>query len=331
MAQILADTLHQNSIVIEGLVISKWSRNVFEEMHRGGLTAANCTCSVWEGFNDTMANIAQWKRDLTENADILTQVHSVADIRRAKAENKVGIVLGWQNTYAIEQNLDHLRLFRDLGVRVIQLTYNTQNLVGSGCWESRDSGLSDYGRDLIDLMNELGILVDLSHVGDTTSRDAIAHSQRPVAYTHCFPNALLDHPRNKSDYMLQTLADKGGFIGVVAYTPFMPKGDNSTVEDVLDGFMHMIDLVGEDQVGIGTDFTQGQDAAFFNYLRSDKGIGRHLSKPMAKRPNNPIGLDGPSEYPNLTTAMIKRGWGETRIRKILGENWLTFLEKVWSS
>jgi membrane dipeptidase len=331
MAHTPADTLHQNSIVIDGLVISKWSRNVFEEMHRGGLTAANCTCSVWEGFNDTMANIAQWKRDMTENADILTQVHSVADIRRAKVENKVGIVLGWQNTYAIEQNLDHLRLFRDLGVRVIQLTYNTQNLVGSGCWESRDSGLSDYGCDLINLMNELGILVDLSHVGDTTSRDAIAHSQRPVAYTHCFPNALLDHPRNKSDDMLQTLADKGGFIGVVAYTPFMPKGDNSTVEDVLDGFMHMINLVGEDQVGIGTDFTQGQDAAFFNYLRSDKGIGRHLSKPMAKRPNNPIGLDGPSEYPNLTAAMIKRGWGETRIRKILGENWLTFLEKVWAS
>ena len=331
MAHTPADTLHQNSIVIDGLVISKWSRNVFEEMHRGGLTAANCTCSVWEGFNDTMANIAQWKRDLTENADILTQVHSVADIRRAKVENKVGIVLGWQNTYAIEQNLDHLRLFRDLGVRVIQLTYNTQNLVGSGCWESRDSGLSDYGCDLINLMNELGILVDLSHVGDTTSRDAIAHSQRPVAYTHCFPNALLDHPRNKSDDMLQTLADKGGFIGVVAYTPFMPKGNNSTVEDVLDGFMHMINLVGEDQVGIGTDFTQGQDAAFFNYLRSDKGIGRHLSKPMAKRPNNPIGLDGPSEYPNLTAAMIKRGWGETRIRKILGENWLTFLEKVWAS
>ena len=127
MTQIPADTLHQNSIVIDGLVISQWSRNVFEQMHRGGLTAANCTCSVWEGFNDTMANIAQWKKDLTENADILTQVHSVADIRRAKAENKVGIVLGWQNTYAIEQNLDHLRLFCDLGVRVIQLTYNTQN------------------------------------------------------------------------------------------------------------------------------------------------------------------------------------------------------------
>ncbi len=331
MAQSQSDMLHQDGIIIDGLVISNWSRDVFEQMHSGGLTAANCTCSVWEGFNDTMANIARWKKDLAENADILTQVHSAADVRRAKAENKVGIVLGWQNTYAIEQNLDHLRLFRDLGVRVIQLTYNTQNLVGSGCWESRDSGLSDYGRDVVDLMNELGILVDLSHVGDTTSRDAIAHSQKPVAYTHCFPNALLNHPRNKSDDMLRTLADKGGFVGVVAYTPFMPKGDNSTVEDVLDGFAYMIDLVGEEQVGIGTDFTQGQDVAFFDYLRSDKGIGRQLSKPMTKRPENPIGLDGPAEYPSLTAAMVKRGWSETRIRKILGENWLAFLKEVWGS
>ena len=96
MAQTPADTLHQDSIVIDGLVISKWSRDVFEQMHRGGLTAVNCTCSVWEGFNDTMANIALWKKDLAENADILTPVHSAADIRRAKAENKVGIVLGWR-------------------------------------------------------------------------------------------------------------------------------------------------------------------------------------------------------------------------------------------
>ena len=162
MAGILADALHQSSIVIDGLNISNWSRDVYEQMHRGGLTAVNCTCSVWEGFNDTMANIAQWKRDLDENSDILMQVHSAADIRAAKEAKKVGVFLGWQNTFALEQNLDHLYLFRDLGVRVIQLTYNTQNLVGSGCWESRDSGLSDFGRDVVDQMNDLGILVDLS-------------------------------------------------------------------------------------------------------------------------------------------------------------------------
>lgn len=329
MASILADALHQSSIVIDGLIISKWSRDVFEQMHKGGLTAANCTCSVWHGFNDTMTNIAEWKKMLAENSDILTQVHSAADIRRAKEEKKVGIILGWQNTFALEQNVDHLYLFRDLGVRVMQLTYNTQNLVGSGCWESRDSGLSDFGRDVIDVMNELGILVDLSHVGDTTSADAIAHSKKPVAYTHCFPNAIMDHPRNKSDEMMKMIADKGGFIGVVAYTPFMPKGDDSTVEDVLDGYEHIINLVGEDHVGIGTDFTQGYGVEFFQYLRSDKGQGRALSSGFAKRPDNPIGLDGPSEYVNLTEAMMKREWSEKRIRKVLGENWLRFLEEVW--
>ncbi len=329
MASILADALHQSSIVIDGLNISNWSRDVFEQMHKGGLTAANCTCSVWEGFNETMANIAQWKRDLDENADLLMQVHCAADIRRAKEAKKVGIILGWQNTYAIEQNLDHLYLFRDLGVRVMQLTYNTQNLVGSGCWESRDSGLSDYGREVIDCMNDLGILVDLSHVGDQTSRDAIAHSAKPVAYTHCFPAALKTHPRNKPDDMLKLIADKGGFVGIVAYTPFMPKGDASTVEDVLDGYEHVIGLIGEDRVGIGTDFTQGQGVEFFEYLRSDKGFGRPLSEPMTKRPDNPKGLDGPAEYPNLTEAMMNRGWSEKRIRKVLGENWLAFLEDVW--
>ncbi|MCA8929438.1 MAG: dipeptidase [Alphaproteobacteria bacterium] len=329
MANILADALHQSSIVIDGLIISNWSRDVFEQMHKGGLTAVNCTCSVWEGFNDTCANIAQWKRDIAENSDLLMQVHSAADIRRAKEAKKVGIFLGWQNTYAIEQNLDHLYLFRDLGVRVMQLTYNTQNLVGSGCWESRDSGLSDYGRDVIDAMNDLGILVDLSHVGEQTSRDAIAHSQKPVAYTHCFPAALQAHPRNKSDDMLKLIADQGGFVGIVAYTPFMPKGDDSTVEDVLDGYDHVIDLIGEDRVGIGTDFTQGQGLEFFEYLRSDKGFGRPLSPPATKRPDNPKGLDGPAEYANLTAAMMNRGWSEKRIRKVLGENWLAFLEDVW--
>jgi len=329
MASILADALHQSSVVIDGLIISNWSRDVFEQMHRGGLTAVNCTCSVWHGFNDTMANIAEWKKMLEENSDILMQVHTAADIRRAKEAKKVGVFLGWQNTFALEQNIDHMRLFRDLGVRVMQLTYNNQNLVGSGCWESRDSGLSDYGRDVIDLMNELGILVDLSHVGDTTSSDAIAHSKKPVAYTHCFPNAIMDHPRNKSDEMLKKIADKGGFVGVVAYTPFMPKGDESTIEDVLDGFEHMINVVGENQVGIGTDFTQGYGVEFFQYLRADKGIGRALSAGMAKRPENPKGLDGPSEYVNLTEAMMNRGWSEKRIRKVLGENWLGFLEEVW--
>ena len=165
--------LHKDAIVIDGLIISKWSRAVFEDMKRGGLTAANCTCSVWDGFKGTMENIAQWKIWFEEHDDLLTQVFTTEDIRRAKEEDKVGIILGWQNTGGIEDRVEFLRLFKELGVGVMQLTYNTQNLVGTGCWESVDSGLSDFGREVIDEMNRLGILVDLSHVGGQTSEEAI--------------------------------------------------------------------------------------------------------------------------------------------------------------
>ena len=172
--------LHDDCIVIDGLEISRWSRSVFEDMRKGGLTAVNCTCAVWEGVRGTMDNIAKWKRWFDENSDIILQVYSTNDIRRAKQEGKTGISLGWQNSYAVEDRLEYLQLFKELGVNTIQLTYNTHNLVGSGCWETVDSGLSDFGRDLIDEMNRLGMLVDLSHVGPKTSSDAIAHSKKPV-------------------------------------------------------------------------------------------------------------------------------------------------------
>jgi membrane dipeptidase len=306
--------LHRDMVVIDGLIIAKWSRQVFEDMAAGGLTAANCTCAVREGFVDTMANVAAWKRWLTENDDILLQVHGVEDIRRAKREGRVGIILGWQNTFAIEGELDRLRLFRDLGVRFMQLTYNTQNLVGSGCWESVDRGFSDYGRDVVDEMNALGIAIDLSHVGENTAADAIAHSKKPVAFTHCVPKGLLDMPRNKSDDLLKATADKGGFVGFAPYGPFLPTGEASTIDDCVVGMEYTIDLVGEDAFGIGTDFTQGHGDAFFAWLRHDKGNGRNLVKRLSGMPPNPAGLDGPKDYPNLTACMLKRGWSETRIR-----------------
>ncbi|MCP5157434.1 MAG: membrane dipeptidase [Ectothiorhodospiraceae bacterium] len=321
--------LHDDAIVIDGLVISRWSRSVFEHMHRGGLTAANCTCSVWEGFRPTMESIARWQGWMREHADLIRPVHCVDDIRLAKREGRVGIVLGFQNTSALEDRPDFVGVFKRLGVGVMQLTYNTQNLVGSGCWESRDSGLSDFGREVVDEMNREGVLVDLSHVGPTTSRDAIAHSSRPVAFTHCCPSSLKPHPRNKSDEELRFIADRGGFVGVATYPPFLPWGDDTTVEHCVEVFERVIDVVGEDCVGIGTDFTQDQDSAFFTWLRHDKGYRRRLV-PGADRPvRNPAGLDDLACYPNLTAAMERRGWRESRIRKVLGENWMRVLGEVW--
>lgn len=324
--------LHDDAIVIDGLEICNWSRAVFEDMRAGGLTAVNCTCSVWEGIRGSLDNVAQWKTWFRDNDDILLQVFTGDDIRRAKAENKTGIYLGWQNTWGIEDRVDYLKVFKDLGVGVMQLTYNTQNLVGSGCWESEDGGLSDFGREVVAEMNAVGILVDLSHVGPKTSEDAIRHSTAPVAYTHCAPAGLLEHPRNKTDAQLRFIADQGGFVGFASYPPFMAQGDDATVEDCVDTLDYFINLVGEDTVGIGTDFTQDQDAAFFDYLSLDKSNARRV---VPKRPGGvvkmPEGLRRIGDFPNLTAAMEKRGWPEPRIRKVMGENWLRVLKDVWGA
>ena len=126
-------SLHKSLLVVDGLVISNWSREVFEDMRAGGITAANCTCSVWDNFRDTIENLVQWNRFFLENDDLLIRVNTSAEILRAKRENKIGIILGWQNISGIEDKIGFLQIFHDLGVRVIQLAYNTQNLVGTGC------------------------------------------------------------------------------------------------------------------------------------------------------------------------------------------------------
>ena len=318
------ETLHKSAVVIDGLVVSRWSRQVFEDMHRGGLTAANCTCSIWEGMRDTMINIARWKQAFVEHGDLIMQVRSAADIRDAKRLGKVGILLGRQNTSAIEDRLDVLPLFKDIGVSVIQLSYNTQNLVGSGCWEERDGGLSGFGREVIGEMNRLGILVDLSHVGPKTSSDAIACSKRPCAYTHVAALGAFDNPRNKSDAQLREIVDRGGFVGVATYPPFMKTGANTTVDDCVELFEYMLNVCGEASVGIGTDSTQGHDEAFFDWLRQDKGYARRANPGRGRAPFVK-GMETLADYPRLTAAMERRGWKEPRIRAVLGENWLRFL------
>lgn len=322
-------TQYDDAILIDGLVIARFSRDVFEDMRKGGITAANCTCSVWHDFRATMANIAQWKRWFAEHDDLITQVYTTDDIRRAKAEGRVGIMLGWQNTSGIDDDIGNLVLFRELGVRIVQLTYNSQNLVGSGCWESHDGGLSDFGRHAIDEMNRLGILIDLSHVGPKTSEDAIKYSKEPVAYTHCCP-MLKKHARNKTDEQLRSIADRGGFVGFASYTPFLPKGEESTLDDCVAGMEYLINLIGEENVGIGTDWVQDQDVEFFTYLSSDKGKGRPTATPHKKVPAMPKGLETLGDFRNFVPAMERAGWSETRIRRVLGENWLRFLDRVWT-
>jgi membrane dipeptidase len=207
------------------------------------------------------------------------------------------------------------------------MAYNTQNFVGTGCYESKDGGLSDFGREVVAEMNRVGIMCDLSHVGPNTSRDVIKISSRPVCYSHCLPAGLKEHPRNKSDAELKFIADHGGFVGVTMFSPFLKKGPHSTVDDYVEAIDYVVNLVGENCVGIGTDFTQNHDQAFFEWITHDKGTARKLTE--FGEIKNPKGIRTISEMPNLTAAMQRAAWPEAKIRKVMGENWVKVLKEVW--
>lgn len=316
-------------MIIDGLIISNWSREIFEEMKAGGITAANCTCSIWENFQESMDEIAVWKTRFKEHPDLLHQVYTTEDILKADREGKVGIILGWQNTSGIGERIDRLQLFHELGLRVVQLTYNTQNYVGTGCWESRDTGLTDFGREAISKLNELGILIDLSHCGPLTARETIEHSKQPVAYTHCCPMALKNYPRNKTDEELRHIVDNGGFVGFAPYPRFLPKGEATTVDDCADALEYVVNLLGEDHVGIGTDFTQDQGVEWFDWLRRDKGYNGYRVPGKGGGGIQVKGFERLSDYPNFVDAIRRKGWSEDRIEKIMARNWLNFLKSVW--
>lgn len=318
--------IHDSAVVIDGLIIAKWNRHLFEDMRRGGLTAANCTVSVWEGFQATVDNIVMVNRLMAESTDLVMPVRTTADIVAAKEANKTGIILGFQNAHAFEDKLGYVEIFKRLGVGIVQLCYNTQNLVGTGCYE-RDGGLSGFGREVVAEMNRVGIMCDLSHVGAKTSEEVILESKKPVCYSHCLPSGLKEHPRNKSDAELKFIADHGGFVGVTMFAPFLKNGIDSTIDDYAEAIEYVMNLVGEDAIGIGTDFTQGHDKDFFEWLTHDKGYARRLTN--FGKIVNPLGIRTVGEFPNLTETLLKRGMPERVVRKVMGENWVRVLRDVW--
>ena len=166
-------------------------------------------------------------------------------------------------------------------------------------------------------------MIDLSHVGPKTSEEAIKASVKPATYSHCLPAGLKPHPRNKTDDQLKFIVEHGGFVGVTMFPPFLPKGVNSTVDDYVKAIDYMVNLVGVDHVGIGTDFTQGHGPDFFEWISRDKGYGRRLVE--LGEIVNPAGIQTIGEFPNITAAMERAGWDEPKIRKIMGGNWLRVL------
>lgn len=321
-----ATDLHKDAIVIDGLICAKWERALFEDMAKGGLTAANCTMSFWDNFEGTVKNIVEMNELIEQSDDLLLKVRTTADIYRAKQEGKTGVIMGFQNANSFEDQIGYVKIFKDLGVGIVQMCYNTQNLVGTGCYE-RDGGLSGFGREIVAELNKQGMLCDLSHVGPNTAKEVIDESKKRVAYSHCLPAGLKDHPRNRTDEELKYIADKGGFVGVTMFTPFLRAGVNATIEDYVEAIQYIYNIVGEDAIGIGTDFTQGHGQEFFELITHDKGYARRLTR--FGEIINPLGIRTVGDFPNLTEALLKHGFTEPQVRKIMGENWVSLLKDVW--
>jgi len=335
-----AAQLHAESIIIDCLNVSDWDdRETFEGIQRGGVTAINATIAVWENFTETVDAIARWYLKFDKFADLIMPIKTVADIRKAKAEGKSGIIFGFQNACPVEDDLRRLRIFHELGVRIIQLTYNNSNFLGAGYAESPKLGLSKFGRNFIEECNRLGILVDLSHVNEQTTMDAIEASEKPPAFTHVGPRALFEHPRNKTDEQLKALAAKRGVAGANAETNFIAAWKKATLSDYLDTIDYMVNLIGIDHVGIGPDFTTNRsNKEWFRWILTGRNIDKKVEYPKEFRteregdivvPYYPEGFQSAADFPNLTRGLLDRGYSERDVKKIIGENWLRLFKEVW--
>lgn len=327
---------YRRSIVIDSLNVSNWrSDNVFADLHAGGVTATSATVATWEGFVETADAVAAWYPRFRARSAQIRPVRSVADVHAAKAEGRVGVILSFQNASPIENDLRRLELFADLGVRIIQVTYHEQNLLGAGCYEAHDAGLTNFGRDAVREMNRLGILADLSHVGPRTTLDVIEHSERPVAITHANCRGYYDVPRNKTDQAVRACAARGGVIGATAITSFLRRGPESTLDDVVEAIDDLVERAGIDHVGFGSDFTQDQPPAFWRFISSQQGtkFPSTFAQPgvdYTKMRMYPKGLETPRRMPNLAAALAGRGYAPDDVDKVLGGNWLRLFREVWT-
>lgn len=322
-------TLHQQTAVVDGLQINHWDRGVLQELKDGGVTAVNATCAVWETAAETLRSIAEWLELTNQNPDLAFLAHGPGDIDRAKAEGRIAVFLGFQNTSPFEDDYRYVELFHRLGVRIAQLTYNNQNLVGAGCFEPRDSGLTRYGRIIIDEMNRVGMLIDLSHVGYTTTRDAIEHSARPVAITHSNPLWFHPTPRNKPDDIIQALTARDGVIGCCLY-PTVSGGENVSVTDFAGMIRRMVDTYGPEHVGIGSDCTRGWGHEFVGWLRN--GRWRPTTPQEAPTwPAWPAWFAGPLDFPRLTDGLTAAGLDDATVTAVLGGNWQRLFQAVMTT
>lgn len=279
-------------------------------------------------YDTTLRFLALWNGLIAHHSDTFLRVDSPVRLAEAKRVGKIGIILGIQDSEHF-RTVDDVNFFYGLGQRVSQLTYNARNLVASGSTERNDSGLSDYGVSVVERMNELGMAVDVSHCGDTTTLDACAVSKQPVLITHSDCRALNPHPRCKTDEAIRKVAASGGVMGITGVRPFVSAKEPTTIENLLDHYDHVAKLVGVEHLGVGSDIGMDGYDALPEPVR--KKLHASYKASYGFREKDDIeGADHPKRTYDLAEGLIRRGYSDANIEAILGGNFQRVLAQIWS-
>jgi membrane dipeptidase len=310
-----SDKLHDDQLVIDGLYPPDVTDETVTRLREGGVDVVHKTLVFRGGdFLDAVEAIKDLQAVLAAT-DGISQVRTVEDLQA----DDVGVVFGFQDTSPLEWDRDprNASVFAQLGVRVMQLTYNVRNFSGNGYKERVDDGVSEFGHEVVEALEEYGIVLDLSHAGPRTARDAIEASSNPVVFSHSNAAGLVDHPRNVGDDLVEAAADTGGVVGITVFPPFVGTG-RVTLSDFVDHVDYVADLVGTDHVAIGLDFVEP-------FPESLLGEPHYPDEPVPLPP----ALRDASDVPNVTAELHERGYSDDEIRAIMGGNLRRVFEQVW--
>ena len=317
---------------IDNLQYCKWSREVFQINREAGLDAVHVTVVYHEDFDEFNSRVNEWNTYFKENSDLIFLGKSYKDIEKAKNEKKTAIFFGFQNCSPIEDDIGLVEKVYDLGCRFMQLTYNNQSLLATGCFENVDSGVTNFGKEVIKEMNRLGLVIDMSHSAEKSTIDAINISQKPIAITHANPTFWYAAKRNKSDELLKILSKNDGMLGLSLYPHHLKNGTNCTLESFCEMVAKTADVMGVEKIGIGSDLCFNQPDAVVEWMRNGTwakaknfGEGTKKNSGFPKQPDWFIDARG---FLNLEIGLSKVGFGKNEISGILGDNWFNFYKRM---
>ena len=317
---------------IDNLQYCNWSEEIFKINREAKLDAIHVTIAYHENFGEVLKNFEKWNRYFKEFKDLILPGKNFKDIEKAHQENKTAVFFGFQNCSPIGDNINLVEEIHSLGILFMQLTYNNQSLLATGCYEDTDSGVTRMGKEVIKEMNRLGIVVDMSHSAEKSTIDAINFSSKPIAITHANPSFWFEAKRNKSNEVLKALAETGGMIGHSLYPHHLKHKSNCTLESFCEMIAKTADLIGVKHIGIGSDLCTGHPDSVVEWMRNGKwtkskeyGEGTKDSAGFPKQPN---WFKNASGFKNLENGLKRIGFNEKETNDILGNNWYNFYKKI---